>query len=373
MTSPDPSVTDPMNAQGWNRYSYVGNDPLAFTDPNGFSWLSSFFHSVSNAISSAWNAVTSFVRNNPIVRAILQIAATVVLSVLLPGAGSVFWAMGGAAIATGLSGGNLGQILKASAIAGLTAAAFVGLNFVAPAQAIGPTFNPTAYAENVAGSALVGCAQSAASGGSCGSGAAAATVSAGFAPATNSLFQNAGKDIGQRIGGTILQATVGGLGSVAGGGKFANGAVTGAFQYLVTPGPVSKNPMDANNQMGTQLPPGQIVVDPDDDLRMRIAFLQAEPDPRLDTQSDTNHYAAFWKLQDAVTYGTLFISPQNLYLPERYLLQLGGFQEGSNGTVQSGVFEYIIHPSVAGEPPILTHSVFIAGKVVNGYPNRDGP
>jgi hypothetical protein len=37
-----------MNARGWNRYSYVGNDPLAFTDPSGFSWLSSFFHSVAN-------------------------------------------------------------------------------------------------------------------------------------------------------------------------------------------------------------------------------------------------------------------------------------------------------------------------------------
>jgi len=25
-TSADPTVTDPMNMQGWNRYSYVGND-----------------------------------------------------------------------------------------------------------------------------------------------------------------------------------------------------------------------------------------------------------------------------------------------------------------------------------------------------------
>jgi hypothetical protein len=84
-----------------------------------------------------------------------------------------------------------------------------------------------AYAENVAGSALVGCASSAASGGSCGSGAAAAAASAGLAPVTNSLFQNANNDIGERIGGTIVQATVGGLAFVAGGGKFANGAVTG--------------------------------------------------------------------------------------------------------------------------------------------------
>jgi RHS repeat-associated protein len=27
-------VPDPMNGQAWNRYSYVINNPLAFTDPS---------------------------------------------------------------------------------------------------------------------------------------------------------------------------------------------------------------------------------------------------------------------------------------------------------------------------------------------------
>jgi RHS repeat-associated protein len=49
MTSADPTVSDPMNPPGWNRYSYVGNDPLAFTDPSGFSWFSSFFNSFFNS------------------------------------------------------------------------------------------------------------------------------------------------------------------------------------------------------------------------------------------------------------------------------------------------------------------------------------
>jgi hypothetical protein len=34
------------------------------------------------------------------------------------------------------------------------------------------------------------------------------------------------------IGGSIASGTLGGLGSVAGGGKFANGAITAAFGYL---------------------------------------------------------------------------------------------------------------------------------------------
>lgn len=34
--SPDPYVTDPGNPQNFNRYSYVLNNPLRFTDPSGF-------------------------------------------------------------------------------------------------------------------------------------------------------------------------------------------------------------------------------------------------------------------------------------------------------------------------------------------------
>ena len=35
--SPDPVVQDPTNSQSYNRYSYVLNSPLSYTDPSGFS------------------------------------------------------------------------------------------------------------------------------------------------------------------------------------------------------------------------------------------------------------------------------------------------------------------------------------------------
>ena len=156
------------------------------------------------------------------------IAATVILNTLLPGAGTLataaFAAAGGAAIATGLSGGNLGQILKSAAIAGATAVAYAGVGFISSASA-GTIGQAGAQLENIAGHALVGCASSVASGGSCGSGALSAGVSAAAGPYTNT--GNYGANL-------IVNAVVGGAASVAGGGKFANGAVTGAFGYLVS-------------------------------------------------------------------------------------------------------------------------------------------
>ena len=223
----------------------MGTSARAFTDPSGHCFLGCFWNAIGNAFSSAWHAVTTFVAHNAIVRAVVQIAATVLLNVVLPGLGvglaagtiglAVVSAAGGAAIATGLSGGNLGQILKSAAIAGATAAAFFGVgeatNSIAgynptgdmPAHFQPDLDTPGAYAFNVAGHALVGCASSAASGGSCESGALSGGLSAAAGPWINGPNQAAS---------LVGNAVVGGVASVAGGGKFANGAVTGAFGYL---------------------------------------------------------------------------------------------------------------------------------------------
>ncbi|PDT87478.1 hypothetical protein CO669_25265 [Bradyrhizobium sp. Y36] len=224
-TSADPTVTDPMNMQGWNRYSYVGNDPLAFTDPNGFNWFSNAF----GWIGKAFTAIGNFFKQN--FMAILQITLNVVLNAATGFACVACVAAVSSAIVTGISGGNLGQILKSAAIAAATAFAF---------QQIGPTpsfaANPGGYIASVGANAAVGCASSVASGGSCASGALSAGVGAALSPVTRSVFQNPLQNTGDLIGGTIVQATAGGIASVAGGGKFANGAVTAGFQYLASIG-----------------------------------------------------------------------------------------------------------------------------------------
>src|SRR5262249_18741967 len=243
-TSADPSVTDPMNPQGWNRYSYVGNDPLVFTDPNGFSSLSHAFQAIGTFFGGIIKSVANFIKSN--LQSLVQIAITAALSatgVFLP-----FVAIGlGAAITTGIFGGNLGQILKAGLIAGVTAFAFEQIGPV-PAFAS----NPAQFLLRAGENAIVGCASAVASGGACGAGAAAAGVGAALSPITSQVFPRAQQDFEQRMGATLVQATVGGLASVAGGGKFANGAATAAFQYLATAslkdarGGADKNWMSAN-------------------------------------------------------------------------------------------------------------------------------
>ncbi len=122
------------------------------------------------------------------------------------------------AIANGAAGGFAGGFVgsggdfKSGVIGGLTGAAmgYVGGEF-------------PGYGENVAAHAAVGCASSSLSGGNCGSGALAGGFSAAAAPLAS--------DLGV-VGGAIASTVIGGTASVLGGGKFANGAATGAFGYL---------------------------------------------------------------------------------------------------------------------------------------------
>ena len=210
MTSADPTVPDPLDPQAWNRYSYVGNDPLSFTDPSGFSWLSHFFHEVA-----------SYLQANPLVRSVLQIGLSILLANPELGFVGVFIAaMASAAIVTGLAGGTLNDDIRAAAIAGATAVAFYA---VGGFTGHNPAFGSLQYVENIAGHAAVGCLIAVASGGACGPGAVAGAVGSAVAP----IASQAGL-----VGGAAISGVAGGLASVAVGGKFADGAVTASFGYL---------------------------------------------------------------------------------------------------------------------------------------------
>ena len=59
--SPDPQVQSPFSTQGYNRYSYCGNNPVMFTDPDGEffildSWILGFIHGFFSTGSDRWEA-----------------------------------------------------------------------------------------------------------------------------------------------------------------------------------------------------------------------------------------------------------------------------------------------------------------------------
>ena len=66
--TPDPTTENPFSTQGWNRYSYVGNSPLNFTDPSGYCFAGCFWQ-------APFKALGGLLRRIPILGNILQIAA----------------------------------------------------------------------------------------------------------------------------------------------------------------------------------------------------------------------------------------------------------------------------------------------------------
>jgi hypothetical protein len=223
-------VPDPLNAQAWNRYSYVINNPLAFTDPNGYCFLGmcSWGKGISTFFGRSFGVLF---RKFPILGNLLEIAAVL----LCPASAGLTCTVSAAFLSTtfvaGVTSGNLGYALKAGLIAAATAVAFYEVGNATDAIAgnsigshIPPGLDhPDAFAFNVAGHALVGCGQAVASGGKCGPAALAGAVGSAAAPSVSKLgFE----------GGLVATSVLGGLASVAGGGKFANGAITAAFGYL---------------------------------------------------------------------------------------------------------------------------------------------
>jgi hypothetical protein len=52
--SADPHIQDPYNTQSYNRYSYVMNNPLKYTDPSGYWWNP--FKAAAKAVAKAWRS-----------------------------------------------------------------------------------------------------------------------------------------------------------------------------------------------------------------------------------------------------------------------------------------------------------------------------
>lgn len=243
--SADPFIDDIGNLQSYNRYSYVGNNPLSYTDPSGFIRIKIkapkiSFKSFGKALKSIVpEKMREWVKENW-----KQIAVTVVavgVGVLTAGAGtailgpSLWAAMAAGAVsgfATGVAatliyGGNMKDALKAGykgAIIGAVSAGFsygVGSAGQAVQNLSGSTVASTAT--RMAGHAVTQGAMAKYQGGRFSDGFWSGAVSAGAEPFTNSSSKTMKVFSSAAVGGTTSTIT---------GGKFANGAISGAYTSM---------------------------------------------------------------------------------------------------------------------------------------------
>ncbi|MEX0916444.1 MAG: RHS repeat-associated core domain-containing protein, partial [Wenzhouxiangellaceae bacterium] len=205
----DPFVEDTSTL---NRYTYVHNNPLAYTDPSGYF---------------------SF-------KKILKLVAVIAISVYTGGVGIGIFSLGGisgglAGFGVAVAGGALAGGISAGSLEGalwgaFTAAVFTGIGsyvkgMVDPAMSgvLGSGLTAGEFATAAIGSGVAGGTLSELQGGKFGHGFLSAGV--GFTGGA-SVGQ-----IGNRFARGMATAALGGTLSKVTGGKFANGAVTAAMAY----------------------------------------------------------------------------------------------------------------------------------------------
>lgn len=230
--SADPNIDGAYDSQGYNKYSYVGNNPMNRTDPSGF-------FSLKDGLKIVAVVVAAYVTAGLAVYAVGTLGGTMVggaaLTVsqsfaALVGAhglgltlGGAIAAGAGAGFASGfagslLNGGSIGDAFKAGVIGGVIGGVAGGLTY-----GIGSAFpgNDQIFDRMLAHGVIEG-GVSEAQGGQFRHGFYAGFSTAGAAPF-----------VGKGMAGVVESAVIGGTASALGGGKFANGAVSGAFQYLL--------------------------------------------------------------------------------------------------------------------------------------------
>ncbi|MBG6211058.1 RHS repeat-associated protein [Labrenzia sp. EL_126] len=224
--SADPNVQSPSYSQNYDRYSYVLNNPLSFVDPTGF-----FFKKVFKGIAKVFKAIAKpfvkafeWLKKNW--RTVVVITVAVVASAFTGGiAGAMIVGALSGGLNAALYGGDIGDIMRGAIIGAAAGAAFYGAGDLA--LSVGQE-SGSLFAETVAGSAghgVVGGIEAEINGGDFMSGFASAAVTKALAGPISSVRNEALQ--------TVVAAGVGGTASVIGGGKFENGAITGAYSHLL--------------------------------------------------------------------------------------------------------------------------------------------
>jgi hypothetical protein len=231
--SADPFVGDVGDSQDYNRYSYVGNNPMNATDPSGYFSLKDAVKIVAIVVVAYFTAGAAlYALGGGVTGLAAGATATFGQSLAaIAGANGLGLTMGGA-IAAGagagfasgfagslLNGGSIGDAFKAGVIGGVVGGIAGGLTY-----GIGSLYQDAkiGFFDRMLAHGAVQGGVAEAQGGQFRHGFYAGFLTAGASPF-----------VGDGIVGAIESAAIGGTASAIGGGKFVNGAVSSAFQYLL--------------------------------------------------------------------------------------------------------------------------------------------